>query len=85
MWKLIDEDRWVIEPTDEDPTAHYLLRRGDRLHELHVDGDLATLHVYEAGEADDAAPLADVSQAFSVELAPRTRTADVAWRTLEEA
>lgn len=85
MWTLVDEGRWVIEPTDEDPTANYLLRRGDKLHELHVDGNRATLHVYDAGQADDSSPLADAAHAFTVELASRKRTADVAWKTLEEA
>lgn len=85
MWTRVDEGRWIIEATDEDPTANYLQRRGDKLHELHVDGVRATLHVYDAGQADDTAPLADARHAFTVELAARARTADVAWKTLEEA
>lgn len=82
MWTAVDEGRWVIESPG---STSYLLRRGERLHELHVTGARATLHIYDAGQADAAEPLADASHLLTVELAPRERTADVAWKALQEA
>lgn len=68
-----------------DLTTNYLLRTGDQLRELHVGDGRATLHIYQAGEVHDDAPLALAAHVRTQVLEPGDWTAERAWKALEEA
>jgi hypothetical protein len=63
MWRRLDKDRWRAEP-QADGSRNLLLRRGERLAELHWDTYFAFVHLYdgEPGE-NDSWPLGEPGEA----------------------
>ena len=90
-WESAGDDRWIYKQDEAgaDGSRNYLVRKGDRLIEMHASGAEATFHGYVIGESveiDPTNPLQRATWRASRERQlPAAPSAEQAWQYVDEA